>query len=79
VSNPFIDCFDKWWAYVDDLIRDRICLLCYVRIVIAWCVWNEGQYSCDVNILGGMGMYMCHAWNPWMLMFAYSWLWLMWS
>ena len=47
---------DKWWAYVDDLIRDLICLLCYVRIVIAWCVWNGGQYSCDVSILGGMVM-----------------------
>jgi len=32
---------DKWWAYVDDLIRDWICLL-YVSNVIAWGVWNEG-------------------------------------
>jgi len=48
---------DKWWAYVNDLIRDLICLLCYVSIVIAWCVWNGGQYSCDVNILGGMSVY----------------------
>jgi len=32
---------DKWWACVDDLIRDWICLLCYVSDVIAWGVWNE--------------------------------------
>ena len=44
---------DKWWAYVDDLIRDWICLLCYV------------------SILGGISIYMCYAWNPWMLMFGY--------
>jgi len=70
---------DKWWAYVDDLIRDWICLLYYVRIVIAWCVWNGGQDWCEVNILVGMGMYKCFAWNPWMFMIAYVWLWLMWS
>jgi len=33
------------------------------------------QHSYDVSILGGMVMYMCHAWSPWILMFAYSWLW----
>jgi len=53
---------DKWWACVDNLIGDWICLLCYVSNVIAWGVWNEGQYSCDVNILGGMSMCMCYAW-----------------
>ena len=70
---------DKWWAYVDDLFRDWICLVCYVSNVIAWGVWNGGQYSCDVNILGGMSMYMCYAWDPWMFMIIYVWLWLMWS
>jgi len=70
---------DKWWAYVDDLFRHWIWLLCYVSNVIAWGVWNGGQYSCDVNILGGMGMYMCYAWDPWMFMIIYVWLWLMWS
>jgi len=36
-----------------------------------------GQYSCDVNILGGMNMYMCHAWNTWisfqLFVFDYGW------
>jgi len=32
----------KWCAYVDDVIRDWICLLCYDRIVIVWFVWNGG-------------------------------------
>ena len=61
---------DKWWAYVDDLIRDWICLLCYVSNVIAY-VNNWVILWCDVSILGGMSMYMCYAWNPWMLMFVY--------
>jgi len=32
----------KWWAYVDDLIIDWICLLCNVSSVIVWHVWNKG-------------------------------------
>ena len=61
------------------MIWCRVEYACYVRVVIIWCVWNGEQYSCSVSILGGMIMYMCHAWNPWMLMFAYAWLCLMWS
>jgi len=26
----------KWWAYVNDFIRDWICLLCYDRSMITW-------------------------------------------
>jgi len=55
-----------WW-----LDWDWICLLYYVSNVIAWGVCNEGQYSCDVNILGRMSMYMCYAWDPWMFMIVY--------
>jgi hypothetical protein len=33
---------EKWWAYVDDMIRDWICLICYAGNVIAWDVWNGG-------------------------------------
>ena len=45
-----------------------MCMLFYVNNVIAWDVWDG---SCDASILGGMVMYMCYAWNPWMLMFSY--------
>ena len=59
---------DKWWPCVNDLVRDWICLLCYVRTVIAWYVWNGGQFSCDVNILRGICLCVMHE----MLMFVYS-------
>jgi hypothetical protein len=33
---------DKWRAYVDDLFRDWICMLCYGDNVIAWDASNGG-------------------------------------
>jgi hypothetical protein len=33
---------DKWWAFVDDLIRGWIYMLCYDNNVIAWNVSDGG-------------------------------------
>ena len=41
---------DKWWAYVDDSIRDWMWLLCYVIDVITWGDLVPHAYMCWVYV-----------------------------